>query len=852
MNAPRPTRRTRTRSLLRWLVAALLLGAVAVSTTSPAAAGPVGSAATRDEPAAGSPAGRARRVLIFSVPTLTFADLRQNELPNLQGLLARGAVADLSTRGVYRTNKPADGYATLNAGTRTLGTSLAGLAFIAGPPRAKDADGDPLAVPPGAYEDGTVEADAVPNVIWAPTDDQVDPGVVPPDAGERYGGTGTPAAEEFARRTGVTPPRGSVFNFGLVSMRSVNERLLFDSEIGALGNALHQAGVHRAVIANGDQGPGLDDLDFRREASLGLIDSDGIVERGRVGRSLLESSASAPFGAQYDLARVQTAFKGFFKGRAVVLVEASDMVRSEEAKVLSTPTRQAVQRRDALTRSDVLLGKLLEHVDLERDAVVVLSPYASGYGNGLTLLGVVAPGIEPGLLTSGTTRRPGFVQTVDIAPTVISLVGATIPTSMEGTVMKSAPDRRDLAARVKFLDDAFKAAVFRDATIGSVSTFFVIVQLVLWLGAVWALSERGRGASVAVQVAALAVLAFLPVTFLAGALPFYRWGGPAYWSFLFVLSLLLALLCFVATKRNLADPLMTMLAVIVVFLSVDIVTGGALQFNTVFGYTPTVAGRFDGMGNPAFAMFTAAGIILAALLAHRITGRRGTWLAIGLLCWMVVLDGLPLWGADVGGALTLIPTVGVICLLLLRIRVRPRTVVWLALTAVVVVTGVAYLDYLRPPTSRTHLGRLFANTMDNGFGAFETVILRKLNANLSVLASSVWTLMLPLVFLAVAFVFWRAPWRLRTISDRIPQERTAVIGLCVAMFLGFALNDSGIAVPGMMLGVINASLVHLMVRANSEPFAVPADVTVDGEAGPPQPEPVEPDAQAGGEQAALT
>ena len=30
--------------------------------------------------------------------------------------------------------------------------------------------------------------------------------------------------------------------------------------------------------------------------------------------------------------------------------------------------------------------------------------------------------------------------------------------------------------------------------------------------------------------------------------------------------------------------------------------------------------------------------------------------------------------------------------------------------------------------------------------------------------------------------------------------------------LGFAFNDSGIAVPGVMLGVINASLVYLTVR----------------------------------------
>jgi hypothetical protein len=105
---------------------------------------------------------------------------------------------------------------------------------------------------------------------------------------------------------------------------------------------------------------------------------------------------------------------------------------------------------------------------------------------------------------------------------------------------------------------------------------------------------------------------------------------------------------------------------------------------------------------------------------------------------------------------------------------------------------------------------------DNGPGAFETVVLRKLDSNLSVLTSSVWTLMLPLVFAFIAYVFWRAPWRLRTIAERIPEERAAVAGLLTAMVLGFALNDSGIVVPGIMLGVASASLIHLMLRVDSD------------------------------------
>lgn len=804
----------RPRHATRCLAVLLLLVGLIVPLTG-------GSSADAAPERSGDGSGRARRVLILSVPTLTFEDLLTNDLPNLNKIFARGGIADLSTRAVTRTNKPADGYGTLNAGTRTRGTDPASLAFIAGVPRADSTsgtDGDPLSVPQGAYEEATVDPETDSDVITgSPGGSTADPTdtSLPPEAGERYRGSGTPAAEEFARRTGVNPPIGTVFNFGLVSMTTVNDRLLYDAEIGALGDSLEEAGIHRAVIANGDHGPGLDDLDFRREATIALMDSDGLVERGRVGRSLLEQDAEAPFGARYDLDEVVAAFERFYIDDSVVLVEASDMIRSEAAKPLSLPSRQVAQRREALERSDELLGRLLESVDLDTDAVMVLSPYASGYGSNLTAFGVSAPGIVPGLAVSGTTRRNGFIQTVDIAPTIIALTGAKTPTSMEGTVVKSVPDSRSATQRMTALDEAFTAALFRDRMVGPASTFFVLIQIVLWATAVWAMAGERLRTRRFVQIGALAVLAFLPVTFLAGALPFYRWGPAAYAAFVLAVSIVIALLCSKVFEGGLVEPLMAMLALIVGFLSIDIITGGVLQFNTVFGYTPTIAGRFDGMGNPAYSMFTASGIILAALIAYRVPGRRGRWAAVGLLAWLVLVDGLPVWGADVGGALSLIPTVGMMALILLDVKVRARTVVWLVLGAVLSVTALAFADLARPETSRTHLGRLLSNTLNNGFGAFETVILRKLNANLSVLTSSIWTLMLPVVFTFIALVFWRAPSRMRNISDEIPQERAAVVGLGMALVLGFALNDSGIAIPGMMLGVISASLVYLMVGAMS-------------------------------------
>jgi hypothetical protein len=395
---------------------------------------------------------------------------------------------------------------------------------------------------------------------------------------------------------------------------------------------------------------------------------------------------------------------------------------------------------------------------------------------------------------------------------------------MEGTVMERAAGGGDFAARQDLLIEADEGAEFRDRTLGAASVVFVLAQVALWGLGFWTMTRpQARRLRQVVEVATLSVLTYLPVTFLAGAFAFHVAGSGAWWAFVIGTSVALAALFQAIGRRYLVDPLILTLGFLVAFLSVDIAIGGPLQFNTVFGYTPTVAGRFNGMGNPAFSMLAAAGIILAALLAHRLGGRRGVGWAIALLGWCVVLDGAPFLGADVGGALTMVPAAGVTAWMLLGWRIRVRTAVLGLVGTAIVVLAFGFLDLTRPAAQQTHLGRLLSDIGDNGVGAFQTVVLRKLNANLSVLTSSIWTLMLPLVFAFVAFLIWWAPWRLRTIAERIPQERAAVGGLLTAMVLGFALNDSGISVPGIMLGVVNASLVHLLLRVDDDLPSSPAD-----------------------------
>ena len=64
----------------------------------------------------------------------------------------------------------------------------------------------------------------------------------------------------------------------------------------------------------------------------------------------------------------------------------------------------------------------------------------------------------------------------------------------------------------------------------------------------------------------------------------------------------------------------------------------------------------------------------------------------------------------------------------------------------------AAIDLSRPPESRTHLGR-FADKLVSG--DFSIVLQRKLESNISVLTSTIWTLVIPVALVFFAYLTWR-------------------------------------------------------------------------------------------------
>lgn len=710
------------------------------------------------------------RVLVLSLPDVVWSDLDLSQMPNLDRVLDTAAVANLSTRAPSLEPDLASGYATFGAGDKAVASESPG-------------DGAAFGV-----------------------DEVVD---------------GQAAADVFATRTGVLASRGLV-HLGAPVLEDANARSLWRARLGALGDALGAAGYSRAVIANSDGADAaLGAAVPQRAAVTALMGADGTVPAGEVSAQLLQRDPAAPYGVRLDAAAVVHAFTDVWGDHSVVLVEASDLVRADAyAAVQSAPARAASLQR-ALAWTDDLIGRLLDRV-AGRDAVVVVGPTASRRSGGLTVAAVRAPGVEPGLLRSGTTQRAGYVQLMDVAPTILQLAGVDRPATMRGRPFTVATTTATTVERRAELVDGNDAASFRDMILTPVAVVFVALVAVLLLGVVATMRKTRRHprdrAPTPVVLGALATLGYVVAVYLARLVPFHRIGPAAYYLFLFAVAACFAVLVWLAARRRPMDALIVGLAALVALLVGDVVLGSSLQFDSAFGFSPEIAGRFIGFGNVSYAVLASASVLLAGLLAHRIPGLAGRCVALAVLGVAIVADGAPFWGADVGGVLTMVPAFVLAAVLLFEIRVRARTLMVAAASTVGAIALAVTVDLLRPAGQRTHLGRLVEQVNGEGSSAFLTVVHRKLDMSLSTLSSSQWRPMVPVVLGFVAFLYWWPPHRLRHVLRDVGELRAVFVSLAVVAVLGFALNDQGIVVPAVMLGVLAPVLVVLAGDATLTPL----------------------------------
>lgn len=258
----------------------------------------------------------------------------------------------------------------------------------------------------------------------------------------------------------------------------------------------------------------------------------------------------------------------------------------------------------------------------------------------------------------------------------------------------------------------------------------------------------------------------------------------------------------------------------------DGISGNHLTFNSPLTMNALVAGRFYGVSNTAFA-FGAVGAMIALLawadwLKSRYSMRISLLAVSGVGLLLVIADAAPFLGADLGGALALIPTLGVALVKLSGRSLHSRILALLGLISAGLLSGVAILEWLLRGENSTHLGRFGGQLLDGTFLAtigkkFKALVGPFIDAN-GQIALMIVKIIVALAVVSIVLAVWLRLYR-ATRRQGVPEVyRLQLDTLTVLLLLEVALNDSGasMALYSLFLLVPLACLMSLELPAKQQ------------------------------------
>jgi hypothetical protein len=555
---------------------------------------------------------------------------------------------------------------------------------------------------------------------------------------------------------------------------------------------------------------------MRRAAVLALMDAGGGVDHGAL-EGLLRANPAVPFGIETSPNVFAREARRALRDARVVLLDPGETSRADEYIRVVAPDRVGVIRARALQRADAIVGRV-RRLLTPRDLVFVLAPTgptAPALQEHLGPLGAWGRGTDASTfgdrwLLSATTRRQGMVVLSDVAATVLEAFDVPKPSAVIGTPIRPGDQRTggvgdltelDLASRVR---EQFAAGAFW--VISILVSLLGLLAFVVFLG-----RRKGRSHRLLVAVAYF-VLAVFPAAHIIRAFEFWWLGVAGAHLVLYAVAAALAAAAWFLPGPRWSGGAALMILTVLLYGS-DVAAGGPLQLNGVFGHSPLVAGRFYGVSNPGYTILFAAALLGLTGLAESRGHRRLPGWAILALVALLPLIGLPSTGADFGGLLAGIPAVGVTIALGRGLRIGWRTVIALGGLAVGVAVGLSFIDLLRPPDERTHLGRFAELLVGGDASELLTVLERKGAASLHSLTVTRWTYFIPVGIAVLVLLLLRPRGILRDVLPRRPLLRAGLWGTLVAGVLGFAVNDSGISIPALALAFTVPFLVLIAVDA---------------------------------------
>jgi hypothetical protein len=399
---------------------------------------------------------------------------------------------------------------------------------------------------------------------------------------------------------------------------------------------------------------------------------------------------------------------------------------------------------------------------------------------------------EPRALTSDSTRRPGVVSDLDVLATLWVQLGPSA--SDRGSVIRVTDDPAPFGLHERYLAQRRMAV-----PVGVAAAAYLALACV---GAVASTFRGGRRADPwrrAAGWASLSVAMLATGMLAAGHLP-----NLTYATAVPMIAIVTAFGTMAFSPLERQDVTLVPAGIgtaVLAFFVLEALLGWRGMVTPLAGASQLDGARFFGLPNIAIGLLVGAGLWVAQ--------RLRTTAGFGLLGGIGLLAGLPIAGANLGGAVTAFAAAG----MWLAVRERGRLGTWLALAIAAGSTAfgaaVVLAAHAISPIP-THVSR--ATGSAEGLAEVVERYGERLEIGLDLLTSHPAALV-PVFGLPVALlVLRRPPAAIRTTFERWPAWRDALLVTLLAGVVAYFANDTGAAAAGLAFalalgGMLGVSLL---------------------------------------------
>lgn len=685
-----------------------------------------------------------KKAIIIVLDRINLEDL-DGDYPHIHQLINQGALGLMNIRSAGRY-RPASSYLTIGAGTRGV---------------APD-DGEMILSSDETYQ-------------------------------------GQKASKVYKNFTGNQGNPHNIFVLNINEILLANREQEFEIIPGLLGETLKDQGIPVTLLGNADT--------FKRKARLGgliAMDARGIVAKGKVGKELLVKDEDAPFFMRTNYAKLYQEFLKYQDTGGLLVLELGDTTRADNYLDYITEERYQDYRRKALEDADQFIGKISRQLDFTQDLLMLVTPFPSAKGyharNLLTPFIFNGPQVEKGLALSPTTRRPGVVANIDIAPTILSYYKVAVPAIMLGQEIKSQRAQETL----NFLLQTNKQLVSTYTQRAYLIKPYVALQIFISLNFLLLVFFRKKWLKY-IRPFICAGMA-IPFVFLILA----KVAGNGLWSKYLWLIMLTVLVVLVGEKlKNTLSSIIFITLITAGGILLDLVWGAPLMQVSVLGYDPIGGSRYYGLGNEYMGVLIGSLIIGLMTTLDKTKKKQKFSYAIPFIfaiAFYLILS--PSFGSNVGGTISAFGAFLTTMFMVYGIKLKLKHVFFIV--GGILVTLIILFLVIAPLSPPSHISETVEVIKAGGLKSIFIIFSRKLAMNYKLFKYTVWTRGLLTFIGVIAALLYRPPYRLKIIFQNYNNFYYGTIGTGVGCLLALCFNDSGIVAAATMMIYITLPVLLLV------------------------------------------